>query len=95
VALHSDQRLQFAFCILHVELQSSESLPEQNVKHFAPLAGTGHKLTRVEVETKIDADGADRRSVHYAKTCGRTKVGEVQIARARKHIARIDETGGL
>ena len=59
------------------------------------LEGAGNELTSIEVESKLDAYGSDRRSVVHSEAGGWPQIGEVEIARTRKHVPGISEENGI
>ena len=70
---------------------ASEGLPQRNVQDAAALEASRRQLAAIELEAEIDANRADRRLVADAEAGGGAQLAEVEIARARKHVAGVEE----
>src|SRR6266850_4141823 len=61
------------------------------MRHPAPFEIPRNELPAIELESEVDTDGSDRRSVPEAEARRRALVHEIDVRGARDHVAGIDE----
>src|SRR5713226_2161595 len=71
--------------------RSLEGLTEADPQLRPTLEGTGRDLNSVELETPVESEGPDWRFVPQPEPDGSPQLTKIDIARAREHVAAIEE----